>query len=98
MRLLPVLLLLLAACTTTRDPEVVPDSLPDHCETKARLPTPPHARDRSIDQLVAFARSAMRAGNAGINERDACAIYYARLRAACGTRWGCIIPPKGPPK
>lgn len=88
-------LLVLTACT--EPPVPVSNSLPEHCETKARLPMPPNIHNRTIDRIIAFARTAARTANAAINERDTCALDYARLRAACSTKAGCIIPPRPRP-
>ena len=84
-------LLLLSACTPS--PEPVLGYVPDKCEAKAKLPFPPRADHRSIENVLTWARAAGRTANAAIAERDACAADYAKLRAVCGTRVGCIIPP-----
>ena len=86
------LLLLVAACSPAPhvlSPETL--DLPAYCSTKVQLQPPPHAGDRTIDQLVAWARHAARTANAAMAERDSCAIAYAQMRAACSTAAGCII-------
>lgn len=84
-------LLLISACTPK--PEPVLGYVPDKCEAKAKLPMPPRTDHRSIDNVIAWARAAGRTANAAIAERDACAVDYSKLRAVCGTKAGCIIPP-----
>jgi hypothetical protein len=88
-------LLLLAACQDPpRLPPEAPASLPAFCRTTATLPRPPND-ERSLPQLIAWARTAARVANAAIAERDACALDYAQLRTACATEKGCIVPYRG---
>lgn len=96
MKPLLVPLLLLVACG--HPPQLVPETLdlPPYCSTKARLPMPPHG-DKTVGQVIAFARAAAKAANAAMEERDACALNYAQLRAACSTSAGCILPPRPRP-
>jgi hypothetical protein len=95
MRTLLAPLLVLVACG--HPPQLLPETLdlPRYCEAKAKLVAPPHG-DKTIAQVIAFARSAARTANTAMAERDACAMNYAQLRAACSTSAGCIIPP--PPR
>jgi hypothetical protein len=86
------LVLALAACSPTPhvlSPETL--DLPPYCSTKVQLQPPPHDGDRTIAQVIAWARHAARTANAAMAERDSCAIAYAQMRAACSTAAGCII-------
>ena len=85
-------LALVAACS--HPPQLLPESLdlPAYCSTGAVLPTPPRGPDVTIAQIIAFARAAARTANAALAERDACALNYAQMRAACATSAGCIVP------
>jgi hypothetical protein len=97
-RMIVLLLVMLGACQEPPIlPAEVPSYLPNYCATSARLPKPPRADDRSIQQLVTWARTAASVANNAISERDACALDYARLHALCATEKGCVIPPKAPP-
>lgn len=84
---------LLAACSPAPapvPPQSAPEGLPAACSTKARLGRAP-SDERSIPQLVQWARTAAKVANQAIQERDACALDYQRLRAACSTVAGCKI-------
>ena len=84
--------MLLAACH--QPAALLPESLdlPAYCSTKVRLePPPPHDGDRTIAQVIAWARHAARTANAAMTERDSCALNYAQMRAACSTAAGCIV-------
>ena len=84
-------LTLLAACSQAPllPPQEV-SGLPPYCKAEAHLPKPPGA-DRSITQLVGYARTAATVANAAVKERDACALDYQRMRAACSAVTGCKI-------
>jgi len=77
------LALVLAGCAAAPAPPVaiLPPDAPPFCQTAAALPKPPPT-DRSILQLLAWARTAANVANAAIAERDRCALNYQRLRAA----------------
>jgi len=90
------LLLTMAACSPqphVLSPETL--DLPPYCSTKVQLHPPPQTGDRTISQLIAWARHAARTANAAMSERDSCAIAYAQMRAACSTAAGCVVRRSG---
>lgn len=92
---LSIIPILCATCQPP-PPEPIPISfLPPFCETKARLARPP-GNDRSISEVLTWAKRAANTANQAIAERDACAINYLQLRNACAVRDGCKVSPLPP--
>ena len=87
---------LLASCG--HPPQPLPEDvfLPPYCTANAKFLPPPHGDQRSVMAILAWARTAARAANAAIAERDQCAMSYAQIRAACSTSAGCIIKREPP--
>jgi len=81
MRVIALALVLAGCAAAPAPPQIMDPDMPRFCSAQAALPKPPPA-DRSILQLLAWARKAASVANAAIAERDRCALDYQRLRAA----------------
>jgi len=81
MRVIALAFVLAGCAAAPAPPQILEPDMPRFCPAQAALPKPPPA-DRSILQLLAWARTAAMVANAAIKERDRCALEYQRLRAA----------------